>query len=258
MEWFVFILRIILYIIFVFATYTIITNWDKKDVRKIVLSLGTILLFFCVTYLQFIPVWIFHLDVNNLSDIQNTLLNLFSNVSLVAILLFIYRKDLKKDLINFKKNIISNLEAGFKYWILGLVIMMVSNIILTIVTGGIAANEELVQGMIENTPFLALLSAGIIAPIVEELCFRKTIKDIIKNKYIGSILSGLLFGILHIAFSCTTFQDFLFIIPYGALGFTFSMMYYETNNAITPIFMHALHNSILTIISIVGMGFIIW
>lgn len=255
---FILILRVILYAIFIFSTYVIIMNWKAKEVKKIVLSIIIILLFFVSIYFQYIPIMLFNIDISKLTNIENTLLGLFSNISLLIILITIYFKDLKREFIIFKDNLIVNLEIGFKYWIIGLFIMMASNIIITIFTGGIAANEELVQGMIKQVPILALLSAGIIAPLVEELCFRKSIKDIIKNKYVGSLLSGILFGLLHIAFSCSSYTDFLYVIPYGSLGFVFSMMYYETNTVATSIFMHFLHNSILTILSIISLGFIIW
>jgi membrane protease YdiL (CAAX protease family) len=77
--------------------------------------------------------------------------------------------------------------------------MVVSNVLISVVfSGGGAANEDGVQNMISAFPSLMILSAGILAPWNEELIFRKTVKDLFKNKWLYVIVSGLLFGLAHV------------------------------------------------------------
>ena len=68
------------------------------------------------------------------------------------------------------------------------------------------------------------------------------------NGYMA-IASGLIFGFLHVMGSSNPLE-YLYIIPYGSLGFFFALTCYETNNIYPSICMHAIHNSALIILSI--------
>ena len=86
------------------------------------------------------------------------------------------------------------------------------------------------------------------APLSEELIFRRSFKDVFKNKYIYVLISGLVFGGMHVISSASSMSDFLYIIPYSALGIAFALLYYDTDNIFTTISMHSLHN-LLSIIT---------
>jgi len=89
--------------------------------------------------------------------------------------------------------------------------------------------------------------------MVEELVFRKAFKDAIKNKWLFIIISGLIFGGMHVVGSYTTITDLLFIIPYSCLGFAFAAAYYNTDTIFTSITLHMIHNTILTVTSILTL-----
>jgi membrane protease YdiL (CAAX protease family) len=100
-----------------------------------------------------------------------------------------------------------------------------------------------------------MVEAGFLAPFTEEIVFRKTLKDAIgKYKWLFMVLSFLLFGGAHVIGNATSWVDYLYIIPYGSLGAAFALSYYKTDTIFTPMSMHIVHNLILTIISIVGLG----
>ena len=169
---------------------------QKKTLIKNIFKLIVVFILFNESYLfQYIPIIIFRLDVKKLTMSNNVLLNIFANICLLIILILMYRKELGKDFKKFKKDIVSNLNVGFNYWTVGLFIMIVSNVIINLVfkTGG-AGNEQAVQKMISTLPFMMLIDAAFIAPINEEIVFRKTLMDIFKNKYVFSFLSFLIFG----------------------------------------------------------------
>lgn len=117
-----------------------------------------------------------------------------------------------------------------------------------------ANNEVLVQEMLNLAPILSFISASILAPFIEEMLFRKSLGDIFKNKKIMVIMSGLIFGLLHVIFSIQTPWDLLYTIPYGLLGASFAFMLYKEDNIFIPITFHMLHNGILTLISIIFIG----
>ena len=125
--------------------------------------------------------------------------------------------------------------------------MMIYNFIISFYQ---ATNEQAVQKMISAMPYLLIVSAGILAPINEEILFRKVFKDNIKNKIIYILVSGIFFGYMHVT-SATTIPQFLYIIPYSSLGIAFAVMYSKTDSVFTSMTMHMFHNTILTILSII-------
>ena len=179
------------------------------------------------------------------------MLSTFSNCVLLIILFLIFRKDLIEEWKRFRKNFLENIDIGIKYWLVGLGIMMISNIIITFVINlGEAANEQAVQSMISSLPWLMLINAGLIAPCTEEIIFRKGFKKAFPNKWLFIILSALVFGTLHVVTSMTSPIELLYIIPYGALGAAFAYMYQKTDTIFTSIAMHMFHNTALILLSI--------
>ena len=176
-----------------------------------------------------------------------------ASLIIILILVIVYHKDLKEMLWDYKKNYKEYFDLGLKCWFVGLVIMCLSNILISILTPVHEANNEvLVQNMLKASPFLSFISSSLLAPFIEEMIFRKSLGDIFDNKYFKIIMSALIFGLLHVIFSFNTWYDFLYVIPYGALGGAFSYILTKKNNIFIPITFHVLHNSIITIISIIG------
>lgn len=223
-------------------------------IKKDTITRGIIVtaLFWLSPYFKYIPITLLNLNAKNISGSTKVVLSAFSSLILVFIFYFIYRKELKEDLKKFKDNILENIDIGFKYWIIGLIIMMASNYIIRFVFHGQGANnEQAVQTMIKSFPLLMLIDGGLIAPFTEEITFRKTIKDIFKNKWIFVFLSFLLFGGAHVIIGAKTWIDYLYIIPYGSLGAALALSYYESDTIFTPLFTHMMHNTILMLLSII-------
>ncbi len=225
-----------------------LTDYQKKIIR----SISVFLIFTFSIYLQYIPVLLFKLDTNNLSMSIKVLLSIFSSFITLFIFYFIYRKELKKEFSIFKKNLLENIDIGFRYWFLGLIIMMITNsIIIYGLKGNISGNEQVVQQMIKTLPYFMLIDSGLIAPFNEEIVYRKSVRDILgNNKWLFVTVSFLLFGLAHVLDNAKTWIDYLYIIPYGAPGACFALMYDKTNTIFTSISMHMFHNIVLTIITI--------
>ena len=232
-----------------------IMNKMKKNelinVKGIIIGIILFLLFYCSSYLQLIPILLF--NIKEITGSTQVLLSLFSNTILLIILAIIFRKELIHEWKIFKDKFLANFDIGIKYWIIGLIVMMVSNTILTFVLKmGQATNEQEVQKLISYLPWIMVINAGIIAPCIEEIVFRKCYKNAFPNKWLFIILSSLVFGSMHVITSMTSPMDLLFIIPYGSLGASFAMMYQKTNTIYTSILMHMIHNTILIILSIIA------
>ena len=81
--------------------------------------------------------------------------------------------------------------------------------------------------------------------------YSTEIKNIFNNKWFYAGLSGLLFGLAHVVGQTSVWTDWLYILPYGSLGFAFALSYHKTDSIFTPIVFHTLHNVVLIIISII-------
>lgn len=217
----------------------------------IIRSVIVFLLFWFSAYFQYIPIRLFHIQPHTASKTIQVLLSTFSSAILFFIFLFIYWKDVKKEFKKFTKHFMENMDIGVRWWMIGLFIMMVSNVMITyFFKAGGAGNEKIVQDMLDALPWLMLIDAGILAPFNEEIAFRKTLKDVFSNKWLFVFLSFLLFGGGHVIGNATQFVDYLYIIPYGALGGAFALAYYETDTIFTSLSLHMFHNTVLVLLSI--------
>ena len=101
--------------------------------RKIIIR--SFLVFICFYYsslLQYIPVILFNMNIESIRGNMSmaVLLSCFSSVVFSLILLIIYKDDLVKEFKTFKKNWVKNFDTGFKWYLVGLVVMMTSNLVL--------------------------------------------------------------------------------------------------------------------------------
>ena len=116
------------------------------------------------------------------------------------------------------------------------------------------SNEEAIRTLFGVNPIYIFISSVFLAPILEELTFRKAIKSIFKNKWVFIIMSGLIFGYLHIM-SFNNLLELLYIIPYGTFGVVFACMLYDTDNICVPILFHFMHNGIFMSLQFLMMFF---
>ena len=178
------------------------------------------------------------------------------DISCMIITYLFYRKELNSELKKFFKNFFNFTCFGIEMWIVGIVLMIASNLIIKMVLPtATAANEDAVQAMLLKTPIYISFSACVFAPFMEEMIFRKSLKHAISNDYIFIIMSGLLFGLVHnLGVIGTT--SMIYIIPYGLFGCVFAYVYTKKKDIFVPIFMHMLHNTLLVLVSLYNMGLI--
>lgn len=238
--------------------YTVILKRLKKEtidkLENIGLFGGLFSLFLFNDLFYLIPLTILKIDYNSLSINLQTLCSIFSSLILVIILFITYKGYLKKKFLDFKKkeNFNKYFDLGLKAWFIGLIGMCVFNLLIANLTPVPEANNEvLVQEMLRESPYLVFISATLLAPILEEMIFRKSLSDMFKNKKVMIIASGLIFGLLHVIFSLKTPWDLLYAIPYGFLGGAFAYIMYKEDNVFIPITFHMIHNGVLTLISII-------
>lgn len=168
------------------------------------------------------------------------------NLSLMIMLFIFYSKSIKENLKDLKLNFKSYIKDNFKYYVIGLLIMIISNIIISFFVEGNSTNETLIREYINIIPIYMIFSSCIYAPFTEEMVFRKSLRNCFNNKVLYILLSGLIFGSMHLL-SASNLVELVFLIPYSSLGCVFAYMYYKTNNIFVPMTFHMVHNTIIVI-----------
>lgn len=147
-------------------------------------------------------------------------------------------------------------KMGFWKWVLcvligagicgvGSIIGSVINTILT-VPFGVNADETnaLANLMLDSNPFWRILTVGILAPIFEELIFRKLLIDrVVKyGEFLAVMLSGLMFGMFHGNFAQVFFAT--------GLGLFWAFIYVKTGKVWYTIALHMTINLTTSVINL--------
>ena len=114
-------------------------------------------------------------------------------------------------------------------------------------------DEESIRQTFEIAPIYTFVAAVFIAPFLEEFVFRQGLRFCIKNNTLFIIVSGLIFGGLHVISNITGWADLLYLIPYSTPGFIFAYLLTKTDNVLVPASMHFMHNGILMSLQVLMM-----
>jgi len=178
---------------------------------------------------------------------------LLANILFYLVLLIIFsiieRKEIKKQFNDFKKKVKKDIFIIIKWILIEFILMVVSNYIIGLFVSNIPANELNNREFLMNNPILTLIYLLLIAPSVEEFVFRFSFRSI-KNYYLYTILTSLLFASLHLI-SIDNLMHLWYIIPYFVMGFGFANIYYKCQNYFDSTIGHIIHNILCVIIILV-------
>ena len=225
-------------------------NNNKNNLITYIIFICTLLLFLFQSLFQLIPIKLFNLNIDELSNIDKILLLTFSNLCTLVIVVLIYRKIIKKDLKDIKntnkKDFYKNSIFCLKYWVLNLLIMYIFIYILRLLGINDSINNSNVKSLIKANPLIMGLNIIFISTVIEEIIFRLSFKTVFKEKIPFILISGIIFGGLHVL-SINSLIELIYLIPYCTSGIILSYIYYETDNIFYSYFVHAFHNLILLI-----------
>ena len=167
---------------------------------------------------------------------------------LIFLILFNY-KELKDNLVIFIKNRKTYFPFIIKRYFIMLGIMIIVAIPIVLINGGQTSNnQQTINSMFEKLPFFMLLLTTLYAPLTEEIVFRLSFSKLIHNKRIFIIVSGVLFGILHVIDDFTSISQLLYVFQYSALGICLAKAYYDTKNIFVSISIHFIQNFIAALL----------
>ena len=149
---------------------------------------------------------LFDRSTMNFTILGSTLVNFITYVIICGILVLIcfLGKDgaAKKIYTPFKK------KETYTWGAIGFGLVLAINIFFSLIYNFLPdfeqnANQMGINEMLNAYPFLVFIMTAIMAPIVEEITYRAGLCDLIgkKNRWLGIILSAVLFGLIHFDFS---------------------------------------------------------
>lgn len=180
----------------------------------------------------------------NLAEIPYLYTSFGVNFIFLFIVIYIYRNKLNDYYENFKKKFKINILKSLKIFGIGLVSFVVINALLY--NFGVLAPDNTVSmvNIFKKIPLMFILNTLFYYPVIEEIVFKMTFKDIIKNKWTFIIITGLLNATFQIIFSMNHFTDLLYILSYSIFFGSLSYVYYKTDNIIYPIIFRVCYNLI--------------
>jgi len=220
---------------------------EKKFNFKNIL-IGTIVILFYLFASTFVTEILNALGINynNLSTPLKSTCLIIYQILMTLVIVYIYNKIIITDFKIFIKNNIKYFKEYIKYWFLMLILMISSNLIVTLFTStDVANNQETIIETLKVAPVYTFIITVFVAPILEELVFRLSFRKIFNNNILFILLSGLVFGSMHVIGTCEHLIDLLFIIPYSIPGFIFAYVYTKSKNICVPISLHFIHNGIM-------------
>lgn len=228
---------------------------NKDKIYNILKLLLCLVFFFSISNITSFILKIFNIDKNSIGIYGNTLYQFIVSLILFILLLILYRDTIKKDYKDFKKNIKNNIIYIIKMFIIFVIVKYLISIISTIImmmlgidtNNIISTNQSVLEDYIKVAPILMFISVSILGPFYEEGIFRLAFKKVISNKWLYIIISGSLFGLLHIfplSEGVTLLVGIIQSISYVTMGIFFSYIYYKKDNIFFTIGLHFLNNFI--------------
>lgn len=211
----------------------------NNNKKKTLVNILVICLYFIWPY--FLSTFI---NLFDLSEIPYLYLSFGFNFLFLSVIIYIYRDILKKHINEFKKNLKRNLLESLKIFIIGLMIFFACNTLLYNLNIPYNNNTSSMISIFKKIPLMFILNTLFYYPIIEEIVFKMSFKNIIKNKWYFIIITGLLNATFQIVFSITNFTDLIYILPYSVFFGALSYIYYKTDNIVYPILFRICYNLI--------------
>lgn len=167
---------------------------------------------------------------------------------ILTTLFLCYFKDIKADFLLFINNFKTYLPYILKNYLIMIGIMILVTIPIMFIKTDVSPNQVLISEMFMKLPFMTFILSVIYAPFVEEGVFRLALSKFFTNKTLFIVISGLLFGSLHIIDKFTSFTDLLYIFQYVTLGCCLSKAYIDSKNVFVSWGMHFIQNFLASIL----------
>lgn len=222
-----------------------IIEQNKHSLNYFIKGLSIIMLYFIVSRLRKLPFILLKINIEDIPVHSYNFYNITLELTMLIIIYYIFEKEIKAAIKDIKKNHQEYFDKYFKTYLIGIAIMILSNILIGKLGGGISENESAIRDEFRLYPIYTYISAVFLAPLLEESIFRLGFKAMIKNKIIYILLSGLVFGSLHLLGTKIDYLLPIYLISYCSCGWAFAYMMSKSNNILISTAFHFMHNGLL-------------
>lgn len=199
-------------------------------------------------------------DLFNISQMTRLYVVYGFNFLFLFVIIYIYKDKLNKYYNKFKKKFKLNLWGSLKIFCFGLLTYVLIITLFDIINVPVLNNQNSMTELFKRIPIMFILNTLFYYPIIEELIFKMSFKDIFKNKWSFVIITGTFNALFQIVFSLGNITDLLYLLPYSIFFSTLSYIYYKTDNIMYPIMFRICYNLIPCIgyiIRLITNGFVI-
>ena len=211
-------------------------NAKLFDFKTLLKAFGYLVLFLILPGIILIPFFV-ESDPASLYNLKLTIVYLITTI----IFIILAKNEFKQSIKTLNLKII---KRALIYWLIGLIIMSLSSDIIELIGIPLNSNETMIREQLKEFPITQILQTVIFAPIMEEIVFRYSFKDLSRNKHIYALFTGIFFALMHLPDALINPTMLIHLIPYSALGIAFGYIYKDTDNLLATIIPHSLHNLI--------------
>lgn len=211
---------------------------EKEKSNVFIKSILVIISYFALPYV------IALISKSNLIDIMLYLLYAF-------ILIFLYKQVFISDFKDIKKN----WKKYLIHMLISIVLIFVSMVLINLIVGvlfnvkEISENDfSLLTTFKENSLVVVLLTC-IYYPLVEGIIFRKSVRDIIDNKWFFIMFSAIFYFFFNIVYTSMSFNNIMSSVCYLSTMMIVSHFYWKTNNFTLSVLVMSIFNLVVCLLS---------
>lgn len=191
----------------------------------------------------------------NLIGINNNITIMFvSDLIFTLVVLKVYKKDLQEEFNEYKKQ-----KSKLKNILIWVLILFGVNIVLSLILkivmpqlNNLDNNSESIVQLFEISTIYTFFKTLLYAPVIEELVFKKAIRDIIHNDTAFVLISSSIYTIMNFIYTTSVPEYIWFdIIQYFTFSSILSLAYIKNKNIIPVMIIKFIYNLIPTILLIV-------
>lgn len=169
------------------------------------------------------------------------------------ILIYLYKETIINDIKYIKKNKTKCVKDIIINVLLLFVVVILINLIIGLVLGikETSSNDFSLVALFNKKPVIIVFLTCIYYPIVEGIVFRKSIRDVIDNKWFFIIFSSLIYFFFNIVYTNIDFNSIMTSICYFFSMIVLSNYYWRSKNFTSSVLIMMLYNVITTILRLI-------
>ena len=169
------------------------------------------------------------------------------------LIIYLYKDTFKNDFKDLKENKKKYIKSILINVVLIFAVMIITNALIGILLDikETSENDYSLLAMFKKSPIALILLTSVYYPLVEGVIFRKSVRDIIDNKWMFIMFSSVFYFFFNVAYTSLSLNSII-----TSLCYLFSMMilsnyYYKSNNFTASVIVMMIYNLIISVISFI-------